>query len=136
MKNLIRLSCFSLLLSFMPGCSRENPENYRRRTRIGQLRLLLRHHNRKRSEKSRSCTSAGPPSRSARKDEPGAAVKTHAALSFIRFQSRRTVHPGNLRQFRKRCHRGSAGKRRSSSTCSSGGNANDPGRYLADSDDV
>ncbi len=29
MKNLIRLSCFSLLLSFMPGCSRENPENYR-----------------------------------------------------------------------------------------------------------
>ena len=28
MKNLIRLSCFSLLLSFMPGCSRENPENY------------------------------------------------------------------------------------------------------------
>lgn len=28
MKNLIRLSCFSLLLSFMPGCSRENPDNY------------------------------------------------------------------------------------------------------------
>ena len=28
MKNLIRLSCLSLLLSFMPGCSRENPENY------------------------------------------------------------------------------------------------------------
>ena len=28
MKNLNRLSCFSLLLSFMPGCSRENPDNY------------------------------------------------------------------------------------------------------------
>ena len=28
MKTLIRLSCFSLLLSFMPGCSRENPDNY------------------------------------------------------------------------------------------------------------
>jgi len=27
MKNLIRLSCFSLLLSFIPGCSRE-PDNY------------------------------------------------------------------------------------------------------------
>jgi hypothetical protein len=28
MKNLIRLSCFSLLMSLMPGCSRENPDNY------------------------------------------------------------------------------------------------------------
>jgi hypothetical protein len=28
MKTLIRLSCFSLLLSFMPGCSRESPDNY------------------------------------------------------------------------------------------------------------
>ena len=88
MKNLIRLSCFSLLLSFMPGCSRENPENYPAPNSDRAVAPATETHNRKRSDKSRSCTSAGPPSRSARKGAPGAAVKTHGALSFIRPSNR------------------------------------------------